>query len=218
VEGDNEAAEAAAVEKQPAATHEQQHEAQQQQQAQQQQLVGAREETAGGAIQNSRQERGGSQKQLVTSTRTGVAGGVVGSMAGPRVQGQHEEARDFTSMRDSDPTARQEERVPNKELSASSAAEPRTFRTHAIELFSAARGRFEGALVSTAEAIRQSWAWARGIRHPPRGGGGDSVAAPAPRWGEGGASAGTPLPGDRPMVVPEDTTAEALPSKRDMNK
>ena len=45
-----------------------------------------------------------------------------------------------------------------------------------------------------------------------------SVAAPAPRWGEGGASAGTPLPGDRPMVVPEDTTAEALPSKRDMNK
>ena len=223
LEGDNGAAEAAAVEEQPTATHEQQQEAQQQPQAQQQQLAGGREETTGGATQDSRQEHGGSQQQLVTSTRTGTEGGGVESMAEPREQGQHEEARDVTCMRNSNPA--QEERAPNKEISASSQhnptpfpTQPRTFRTHAIELFSAVRGKAEGALVSTAEAIRQSWAWARGIRRPPLGGGGDSVAAPAPRWGEGGASAGTPLPGDRPMVVPEDTTAEALPSKRDMNK
>ena len=52
---------------------------------------------------------------------------------------------------------------------------------------------------------------------PETSGGGDTVAAPAPRWGEGGASAGTPLPGDRPMVAPEDTTADALPQKRYRN-
>jgi hypothetical protein len=57
--------------------------------------------------------------------------------------------------------------------------------------------------------------------YPPEGGAAatQSESPPphlAPRWGEGGASADE-LPVDRPMVAPEDTTAEALPSEREMN-
>ena len=41
---------------------------------------------------------------------------------------------------------------------------------------------------------------------------------PAPAlWVFSGLAAGTPLPGDRPMVAPEDTTADALPQKRYRN-
>ena len=149
-----------------------------------------------------------------------TAGNSGGSEEGPwdQARGVHEDTQGRTCTAGSSSTARQENGEPNK--AAPSIFFPElTFRQHATELFSAARGRVEGVLSSTAGALRRGWAWARGILPPRGGGGGDpiGVAAPAPRWGEGGASAGTPLPGDRPMVAPEDTTAEALPSEREMN-
>ena len=232
VERGSEAAEAAAAAEQQLATaHEQQQDAQLQQQAQQQQHEERRGEEAGRTAQDGWQQHGSSQQQLATSTRRAAGSSGAAGRARGQAQEQHKEAREptcaaTTTTSAGHPVVPQIEQIGHissnrsmgERISLRSAnkegAPPFVFIQQAGGLL---RERVEGVFSSTAGAIRRGWAWAQGILRPPPGGGGDSVAAPAPRWGEGGASAGTPLPGDRSMVAPEDTTAHALPQKRYRN-